>query len=321
MDRSSAQPIHEPTFSPARAPRAPIVPPARDWLPWAGILRFDALKSPLFRSTREDGAAGAVGDVLAVDRLRGRPLWVITTCERPDACRDLVTELGRAARDADTKPVLIVIRDRGESDYGPVGEAIDVEFKDCSYLIETTRRLGSRQFWKPHQLILDLARVLAPPLVFCVQDDIGLVPGWLDRSKEIMCRLDDPDLAVLSLVVVDDDEAGGRWVRFARRELPSARLTQWFDLQAFLATPRFYAALDYKIRPIHPLRWGLNPKKSSGVGRQFTRRLFGRANIYQVHETLAYHGGEPSIMNPEARSIRSLDNRPGSVPTDRSSEG
>ena len=67
--------------------------------------------------------------------------------------------------------------------------------------------------------------------------------------------------------------------------------------------------LDYRMIPVHPNRWRRNPGLSSGVGKQLTRRLFGRANVYQCFPPLVFHGGHPSVMNPSARAARSLDNR------------
>jgi len=280
----------------------------RNWLSNWPFVRFDALRSRCFGTA--DGTP--VGDALAA-LPRGAPLFVITTYGRPESCEALIGQLADAARRADVEPTLVMILDGGPSDYAPVRAAIEREFGGRSLCIEATRHLGKHEFWKIHQLAIDLTRVLEPPHVIYLQDDIDLVPGWYEVALSIASTIVDPELTVLSLIVIDDDEADGRWIRFDRQEsaCTSARLTQWFDLQVFLAMPRFFEALDFRIRPVHPVRWLLSPTKSSGVGRQFTRRLFRcSANVYQVNETLAYHGLEQSLMNPEARKIRSLDNRP-----------
>jgi len=72
---------------------------------------------------------------------------------------------------------------------------------------------------------------------------------------------------------------------------------------------QFFELLDYRMVPVHPNRWKRRPMQSSGVGRQWSRRLFGRAHVYQAWPPLVVHGTEPSTMNPEARERRSLDNR------------
>jgi len=66
---------------------------------------------------------------------------------------------------------------------------------------------------------------------------------------------------------------------------------------------------------VHANRWTRRPATSSGVGRQFTRRLFGRAHVYQAWPPLVVHGTAPSTMNPEARLARSLDNRQDYIPS------
>lgn len=77
----------------------------------------------------------------------------------------------------------------------------------------------------------------------------------------------------------------------------------------FLVDRAFFELLDHRMVPIHRHRWKRQAGRSSGVGRQFTRRLFGRAHVYQAWPPLVVHGAAPNTMNPEARRARSLDNR------------
>src|SRR5262249_17866169 len=125
-------------------------------------------------------------------------------------------------------------------------------------------------------------------------------------------EIDDPRATVLYLTTFDDDEPGGRWIRFRRRPVPgtSLRLTQWFDLSAFLVGPRFFEVLHYEVFPSFRWRWDRDPGRSCGISEQLTRRLRGRGNVYQVERSIAFHGQTPSLLNPEARSSRTLDNRP-----------
>jgi hypothetical protein len=71
----------------------------------------------------------------------------------------------------------------------------------------------------------------------------------------------------------------------------------------------FFELLQHCLIPIHPNRWRRNPTLSSGVGRQLTLRLRGRATVYQAWPPLVRHGTEPSVANPEARTLNDLDNR------------
>jgi hypothetical protein len=236
---------------------------------------------------------------------------VVTTFDRTSSCERLIVDLGDAAQSSDAKPLLVVLRDACACDYGVVRDALEQCFGERAIFIETARRLGKSEFWRMHQFVFDLVRLLAPPSVLCVQDDIELAPGWLEEAWSIIRSLDDPAFAALSLHSGPDDEPEGRWIRFPRRPTPCGRawLTQWLDLPAFIATPRLYHALEHRLRPIPRLRWAWDPSKSSGVGRQITRRLFAHeANVYRVARPLAYHGSRPSLMNPEARARRPMDN-------------
>ncbi len=244
---------------------------------------------------------------------RGAPLWTITTHERPDSCARLVASLGECARKAGVEPILLVVRDVGECDYGAVVESLAREFGERGVLIQSTRHLGKPDFWELHQQLMDAVRWLDPPYHLSLQDDLELAEGWYDEMWSIVESIDDPDLAVLYLLSMEDDEPHGRWIDFDRVTAPDgrSRLTRWFDLQAYLALPRMYEALHWRMLPVHPRRWRMNPTRSSGVGLQLTSRLYvSRANAHQVVETLVYHGGHESLLNPEQRALRPLDNRP-----------
>jgi len=260
------------------------------------------------------GSDAGIADWLASLRGRAAPLWTITTYERPEACAALVASLGESAHAAGVEPVVVVVRDAGPSDYTVVREALAAAFGESGALVESTRHLGKRGFWRTHQLLMDAARAVAAPHHLSLQDDIELAAGWHDALWSIVDGIDDPHLAALYLLAAADDEPGGRWIAFDREAAAAGRAwrTQWLDLQAYLALPRMYEALAWRMLPIDRLRWRGRPLKSSGVGEQITRRLFMArgANVYQVAGTLAYHGAHASFMNPEARAERTLDNRP-----------
>lgn len=271
--------------------------------------RFEALCSPLFRLTAGEG----VSIPAAFERRAGSgsPLWVVTTFDRKSSCKRLVGELGDAASANDVEPLVVVVHDACACDYGEVRDALEQHFGERAVFIEMARRLDKPEFWRIHQFVFDLVRTLDPPFVLCLQDDIELAPGWFEEAWSIIRGLDDPAFAALSLHCGPDDEIQGRWIRFPRQPTPCGRawLTQRLDLPASIATPRLYRALDHRLRPIPRLRWAWDPTKSSGVGCQITRRLFAHdVNVYRVARPLAYHGSRPSLMNPEARARRPMDN-------------
>ena len=80
-------------------------------------------------------------------------------------------------------------------------------------------------------------------------------------------------------------------------------------MQAFCTDLEFLRILRYRVVPVPGRRWQQDPVLSSGVGEQFTRRLWGRGNIYQARPGLVTHGHSASLMNPQAREVHALDNR------------
>jgi hypothetical protein len=260
-----------------------------------------------------------VGDTAPLDRLLPGAETavpgcsvVITTCNRADPCHRVLQALARqqAARGVAIGRV-IVLDDASHADYSAVHSTLAREFAGRGLCFRARRNHGRSGFWRLYQFAFALLESLPAGPVLFVQDDLELAPGFWPEAWRTWQEIADPRKAVLSLCAMDDDEVNGRWVDFKRVEQPGQpfRLTQWFDLQAFLVERPFFELLRYQMFPVHPNRWQRRPSASSGVGAQLTRRLWRRANIYQVVRTLVRHGAEPSMMNPEARSRRTLDNR------------
>jgi hypothetical protein len=239
-------------------------------------------------------------------------LFVITTYNRAAPCQRLVTELARNARAlAPARSHVVVLDDASAQDYAGARGALKEHFPEAHAYLRARRNVGKAGFWKTYQTAFFAAQHLRPRHAIFLQDDLELRERFLENALETWNAIEDPRKRVLNLFTAADDEPGGRWVRFQRVEFDHARyrLTQWFDLAAFLVDSSFFELLGYRIFPVHQNRWKRNPVISSGVGAQLTRRLYGRGNVYQVTEPLLSHGSEPSLMNPEARQVRPFDNR------------
>lgn len=237
---------------------------------------------------------------------------IITSHKRQEACTELLqqvyTQLPQALRD---DVLVIVLEDLSGLDYS-AAEALGRRlFGDRFHLLTSRRWLGKPGYWLMYQAAFELLRVLEPKHTLFIQDDLNLRPGFVAQALMLWDALKDPHKAVLSLCSFDDDEAKGRWARYARHEVLDGRLrkTQWFDLHAYLVDGYFLTTLQHRVFPADPLRFRADRSRSSGVGEQFTRRLWGRGNIYQVVETLAYHGAHVSVMNEDSRAGRPFDNR------------
>ncbi len=246
---------------------------------------------------------------------------ILTTYGRPGAAARVLDQLREALAHAGLtrRSALLVMHDACGQNYGLARELASRASPTVLWL-DARERFGKAGFWKMHQTAFVVAGAWRPKLALYLQDDVELEPDFLLRALELWrSTAVDPRRRVLYLFSSSDDEARGRWVRFARRARDRCRLTNWFDLQAFLVDSAFFDLLEHRMVPIHPNRWKRQPELSSGVGRQLTLRLFGRGHVYQAWPPLIVHGAAPSMMNPEARARRTLDNRADYVPSQRPS--
>lgn len=276
-----------------RTPRAPLDP------------------EPFFQLwTAADGSALRSIPLLARPPAR---LVVVMTHARPAPCERLLRLLARAIEVAGQsgQTALAVLRDADGSDYSRARSAA-AEIPGPGLWLESRAWLGKSGFWRSYQTAFSIARLWRPEQCLFLHDDVEFESDLLVRADTLWSATsDDPARRVLYLFSSEGDEPEGRWIKHRRKEMPAklARQTNWFDLQAFMVDRRFFELLDYRIIPVHPNRWRRKPSLSSGVGRQLTVRLFGRANTYQAWPPLVCHGAEPSLANPEARGMNDLDNR------------
>jgi hypothetical protein len=263
------------------------------------------------------------GSIAALSPLDRAPelMVVLTTFARPAAAARLLSDLSLALERAglSERSALLVLHDACGRDYAAAQQVAESISPRLLWL-DARERFGKPGFWKVHQTALLCAHAWQPRLALYLQDDVEFDADLLTVALELW-HATERDLLrrVLYLFSSNDDEARGRWVQFERRDVGPCRLTNWFDLQAFLVDRAFFELLDYRMVPIHENRWRRRPAQSSGVGRQFTRRLFERAHVYQAWPPLIVHGAAPSTMNPEARLLRSLDNRADYVTSKRPS--
>jgi hypothetical protein len=236
----------------------------------------------------------------------------LTTYNRPDSCERILAALPGLLASAG-RPLrvhVLVIKDAGGAEYGAVERVAGERLGDRLTWMEARAPLGKRGYWKTYQTMFLAARLLQPTHALFLQDDLEFSAGLLRECYALFDALaQDERPRVLYLFASDDDEPEGRWIHFRRREaIPGARLTQWLDLAGFFTDRVVLELLRFRVIPVSERRWKEKPY-SSGVGEQLTRRLFGRANLYQAAPPLVFHGASPSEMNPEARAERALDNR------------
>lgn len=278
------------------------------------VFEFDAWEPAGWQAVREHRwlTRGGEGGLLAV----------LTTHHRSQSALRVVEALAESSRrwceeEPERRMRLLVLEDWSEDDYAEARARARKLFGDNLGWYRAREQFGKRGFWAVHQLAMAVAEAQKPELILYLQDDLELDPNVVKKSvtlhQTLVGRLDQgrrPGV-VLNLFASADDEPGGRWIRFERQDVPGlpTRQTQWFDLAAFLIDRETLKCLRYRVLPVPESRWQKDPTLSSGVGRQLTRRLHGRALIYQCSPPLVFHGAEASRMNPETRGVRAMDNR------------
>jgi hypothetical protein len=239
-------------------------------------------------------------------------LVVVTTYQRPESCAHVLSSLKRAIERVQPISVrILVFHDRGHDSYRSTCDLAHSLFgADLTWLNARTQ-LGKSAYWKTYQTSFLAARAVRPRYALYLQDDLQFAETMLvDAFSMYEATKRDPLRRVIYLYSSQADEPSGRWIRFRRVAAGEGiALTQWFDLQAFFADLAFFELLSYRLIPVHANRWRRRSSLSSGVGRQLTIRLRGRANIYQAYPPLVFHGAEPSQMNPDVRAHEPLDNR------------
>ena len=236
----------------------------------------------------------------------------ITTYGRPDACSQLLRNLYASLKNAERlgQTFVVVVRDASSHDYQPTLETLQELFPNRFAFYESSSWKGKAGRFQTYQILFDVMQVLHAQRAILLEDDIAFDPTFVSSALSKYEAIPDPHKVALYLAKFDDDELNGRWIRFQRQVHPTCAVdrTQWLDLHGFVAGRAFFERMNWQLFAPHPWRWAEGGQRSSGVSEQMTLRLWRRGNIYQVRETLVYHGQLPSLLNEEARRARALNN-------------
>lgn len=221
---------------------------------------------------------------------------VITTYNRPESLRRLLDDL--AADAGDRRVLCRVYNDHSERSYAqmPAGSA--------TFTIEHStlaEHHGKPRYWRLIDRIFQDLRSVRAAYYMQLPDDVQARPGFFTHAIDTYQAIGDPQKICLNLYLDSSRIGAACWTktlpRIERFGATHVFHTGWVDM-CYLAERRFFEALDYTIHPIPPDRWRCNPRRSSGVGAQITRRLQGRG-LYQVRECLLQSEDIPSLMNPD----------------------
>lgn len=97
------------------------------------------------------------------------------------------------------------------------------------------------------------------------------------------------------------------WTRFLQKTPIDGTEEVGFCDCGFFCNREALEVTNWKVKPIDPNRWEVNPNLSSGVGEYLTRTFSNYGvKMYKPVKSLAYHGDHESMMNPEERKRNPL---------------
>lgn len=171
---------------------------------------------------------------------------------------------------------------------------------------------GKTKYWQLiDRAFGDMALCPAGKMVLFIHDDYRLDELFFSKASEIWQSIDDPCKLALT-VAVDPDRRNSRcWTGVDPEKLGRVWKTQWVD-GAFIARPRFFSSLQYRVPPVRSNRWHRDPSLSSGVGRNLSVHLANAGyHLYRTDVNLAHHQDGPSMLHPKPHVDRETKAPPG----------
>lgn len=224
-------------------------------------------------------------------------LVIIPTCDRLAMLKRLIRQLRAEAADAQLNLIIQVYDDFSEEAVDPSQHGLHgVNVRRNDY------RYGKQEYHKTvHKAFRNAARCQWDYLLY-LPDDVELIEGFFHEMFAAWYAITDRKKIALSLLS-DERRGSTQWVperpRLVRTIYGPLWLQRWLDM-CFFAPRAFLDALHWKINPIPPAFWRDMPRRSSGVGRQISRRLhFMGYHVWSVDRSLVIHDGfAPSQMHP-----------------------
>lgn len=224
-------------------------------------------------------------------------LFLIATCERPQMLKRLLDQIFTQSPHSFT---VCVVDDASEKDYSAVRQF--VKATGGTYHRQGIRQ-GKRGYYKTVDRLFQLAEGYEFDYVYKLDDDVQLHPSAIERSLEIIQRLDGQHQKTVLNLWVDHRAEEAVWtgvvprqVRIGGREL---RRIGWIDGGNWMANHKVLEVLGWGC-PQPPEKWWKTAGDSSGVGKFLSIELCRKAcRVYMPMESLVFHGSHDSVMHPD----------------------
>lgn len=233
----------------------------------------------------------------------------ITTYNRPEGLQNLLTFLSMQ-KHPDLEMDVLIVDDYSTEDYSSVFNDIKNSDMKIEFRVMDHNH-GKENHWKIMNEVFRWYRSQSFDYALHIQDDVEIDVDFITRIITIFQAIPHPEKACLNFLYDKERASRANWTPRKPEIIPinphRILKTGWVDLN-FLANRSFFRFLGWKIHPVNPIRWELNPYLSSGVGKQISTRLFlKKAGMYMVTSTQAGHGSYESEMNPGSRKINPLN--------------
>ena len=222
----------------------------------------------------------------------------ITTYERPEMLLTLLKDIYKQSKDFNID--LLIIRDKGSADYKKTISYLKRYFSFNHAFFEVQTHQGKKNYWQLINYGYMYLKNKSFDYLIQIPDDVRLIDNFFKVSVELYSHINDKKKACLN-ILADRRRFTAQWTEIQPKQLNKDIIkTGWVDM-AYISTKNYLKALNYEILPV-PISWASNKKRSSGVGMQISQRLVSKGyNLYNVVNSLIYHGSHNSVMHPNER--------------------
>lgn len=233
----------------------------------------------------------------------------VTTYNRPAQLLAQLKELERQLTQTGYDAHVFIIDDGSERSYQKVTEYLKGVDYGCRFQ-RFTHRQGKRFHWRLINHAFQWYQKQKFDYAIHLQDDLILHRDFVEDAISQFNLIQHPEKVCLNYVLEESRNGVSCWTPAPARRVKVGKLevyrVGWVELH-FIANRKFFERLNFCIYPIPESRWIQDSTLSSGVGRQISKRLFqAGAGMFQVTGSLATHGTEKSLMNPQERKTNPL---------------
>lgn len=217
---------------------------------------------------------------------------LITTYKRPEKLLELLQDIKKESKEYNIE--ILIFEDKSSANYHKTEQFLAGNFKKYAWFYSDIH-YGKKDYWIIINALYNKLKNLQFNYVIQLPDDIRLTENFFTNAITIFNKIYDKSKICLN-ILQDNRTTKPMWTPVAQEDYSNIYKTGWVDM-CFIAKRKFFKALNYIIYQV-PEKWGANPTRSSGVGKQISERLYKNYHLYWVKKSLVIHGNHESVMHP-----------------------